>query len=82
MIGTDIFYAHQVFKDIRITGLVSCVTCLQDEAEKYAILMLLEETYGNMAAAAKIAKMTRKSFWNLVDKHAIDASLYKPDRTA
>ena len=40
---------------------------------------MLRSTKGNIAQAATLAKKNRRSFWELMRKHNIDAEQYRPD---
>jgi transcriptional regulator with GAF, ATPase, and Fis domain len=58
---------------------------LRDEMwkqEQDLVLKYLEEAWGNMALAARMAGMQRRAFWCLVQKHGIDPNVFKRERTA
>lgn len=47
--------------------------------EEDLILKYLEEAHGIMSDAARAAGMSRHAFWAMVQKHQIDASVFKLD---
>jgi DNA-binding NtrC family response regulator len=47
------------------------------EFERQAIARLLRDSRGNVSAAARMAKITRRNFHRLLARHGIDADLYR-----
>jgi two-component system NtrC family response regulator len=48
------------------------------EFERRFVTRCLRRTHGNLAAAARLAGIDRKNFWNLARKHDIDAATFRP----
>lgn len=50
-----------------------------DRFEHGYLSYMLRSTKGNIAQAASLAKKNRRSFWELMRKHKIDAEQFRPD---
>ena len=50
---------------------------LQERYEQDLVLEFLEKAQGNIAAAARLSGLSRQTFYNLVQKHRIDATVFK-----
>jgi two-component system, NtrC family, response regulator GlrR len=51
---------------------------LLNRYEQDLVLEYLEKAQGNIAEAARMADLSRQTFYNLVQKHHIDATVFKP----
>jgi DNA-binding NtrC family response regulator len=58
-------------------GLVASKDRIVREFERQAVARLLAETRGNVSAAAKVARITRRNFHHLLAKHGIDPRGFK-----
>ena len=50
-----------------------------DRFEHGYLSYMLRSTHGNIAQAATLAKKNRRSFWELMRKHKIDAEQFRPE---
>ena len=58
---------------------------LREEIRRFEadlVLKYLEQAWGNIAEAARLASMERSTFYRLTLKHNIDADVFKRARTA
>jgi DNA-binding NtrC family response regulator len=58
-------------------GLLSSKNRLVREFERQAVTRLLADARGNVSAAAKVARITRRNFHRLLTKHKIDPRKFK-----